>query len=127
MADPEGGPDKGPEKPPGRPWTPGEMESFVEALGVIADRLADKYIAFEREKWLHDVAMENAVSKADWRVLAILMAFLGTVIALVVALVAIGKASGDSLLFLIGTVAGYMFALVQRHLFPETVEVAAPE
>ena len=55
MADPEGGPDKGPEKPPGRPWTPGEMESFVEALGVIADRLADKYIAFEREKWLHEV------------------------------------------------------------------------
>ena len=42
-------------------------------------------------------------------------------------LVAIGKASGDSLLFVIGTVAGYIFALVHRHLFPETVEVAPPD
>ena len=99
----------------------------MKELGVITEKLGDKYIAFEREKWLHEVALENAVSKADWRVLAILMLFLAVVVALVVGLVAIGKASGDSLLFLIGTVAGYMFALVQRHLFPETVEVAAPE
>jgi len=99
----------------------------VKELGVIADRLADKYIAFEREKWLHDVAMENAVSRADWKVLAILMLFLVAVVTLVSALVAFGKASGDSLLFLIGTVAGYVFALVQRHLFRETVEVAPPE
>src|SRR5439155_15591175 len=110
----------GPEKPPPRPWTPGETESFVKELGVIADRLADKYIAFEREKWLHEVAMENAVSKADWKVLAILMLFLAVVVTIVSVLVGFGKASGDSLLFLIGTVAGYIFALVQRHLFPET-------
>jgi len=126
MPDPAGA--GGPEKPtPPRPWTPGETESFVKELGVIADRLADKYIAFEREKWLHDVAMENAVSRADWKVLAILMLFLVAVVTLVSALVAFGKASGDSLLFLIGTVAGYVFALVQRHLFRETVEVAPPE
>jgi len=126
MPDPAGA--GGPEKStPPRPWTPGETESFVKELGVIADRLADKYIAFEREKWLHDVAMENAVSRADWKVLAILMLFLVAVVTLVSALVAFGKASGDSLLFLIGTVAGYVFALVQRHLFRETVEVAPPE
>lgn len=127
MADEPGGPDKPPEKPPGRPWTPGEMESFMKELGVIAEKLGDKYIVFEREKWLHEVAVENAVAKADWKVLAILMLFLGIVITLVVTLVAIGKTSGDSLLFLIGTVSGYIFALVQRHLFPETVEVAPPE
>ena len=111
MANPEPG---GPDKEKGRPWTPGEMESFMKELGVIADRLADKYIAFEREKWLHEVAMENAVSKADWKVLAILMVFLAVVVTIVS-------------VFLIGTVAGYIFALVQRHLFPETVEVAPPE
>ena len=125
MADPEQ--QGGPEKSPPRPWTPGEIESFTKELGTVIEKVGDKYIAFMREKWQHDVAIENATSKAGWRVLAILMGFLAVVIIIVSILVAIGKASGDSLLFVIGTVAGYIFALVQRHLFPETVEVAAPE
>jgi len=123
MADPETG---GPEKPPARPWTPGEIESFTKELGSVIEKVGDKYIAFMREKWQHDVAIENATSKAGWRVLAILMGFLAIVIIIVSVLVAIGKASGDSLLFVIGTVTGYIFALVQRHLFPETVEVTPP-
>ena len=128
MADAGGGPKKGAggaEKPP--PWTPGEIESFTKELGTVIEKLGDKYIAFMREKWQHDVALENATSRAGWRVLAILMGFLAVVIIIVSVLVAIGKASGDSLLFVIGTVAGYIFALVQRHLFPETVEVAPPD
>jgi len=121
MAEPEGA--GGPEKTPPRPWTPEEIQSFVGVLATAAERLGDKYIAFSREKWLHEVAMENATSKADWKVLAILMLFLGVVIALMVGLVLAGRVSGDALLFLVGTVSGYIFALVQRHLFPETVEV----
>jgi hypothetical protein len=101
MRNVDGGPGPGgPEKPPLRPWTPGEIESFTKELGSVIEKLGDKYIAFMREKWLHDVTIESAVAKADWKVLAILMLFLGVVIALVVVLVAIGKASGDSPLLL---------------------------
>jgi len=113
-------------KTPPRPWTAAEIESFTKEIGVVVERLGEKYIAFMREKWQHDGAIENATSKAGWRVLAILMGFLAIVIIIVSVLVAIGKASGDSLLFVIGTVTGYIFALVQRHLFPETVEVTPP-
>ncbi len=127
---PEKPPEKPPEQPPGPPkppppkqWTEPETRDFITALGTVGNQLGDRYIEFKKEEWRQDVAMQNAQSKADWRVLGLLMLFLAVVIVLMVWLVFVGKVSGDALLFLVGSVSGYIFALVQRHLFPEAVEI----
>src|SRR5438445_1882666 len=101
MADDSKPPDTLQGAPPGKapkstPWTADESRAFLNELGVIADRLGDRYIAFKKEEWQHDVAIQNAVAKADWRVLAILMLFLAVVIGLVVWLVFAARVSGDA-------------------------------
>jgi hypothetical protein len=40
---------------------PQEIESFTKELGDVIEKLGDKYIAFMREKWQHDVSIQNAV------------------------------------------------------------------
>jgi hypothetical protein len=84
---------------------------------------ADRYLKLQEGKQNHEQAIERVQAESGWRVLAIMMAFLAGVIAVMSWLTFAGKVSGDALLFLVGTVAGYTLAIVQRHLFPETVEV----
>ena len=110
--------DKPPDKP--SPWTPEMVQAILSGVAPLADR----YIALKEKEFQHMVALERATSKAAWWVLLILMAFLAVVIALMVALVLVDRVSGDALLFLVGTVSGYVFAIVQRHLFPQTVEAS---
>jgi hypothetical protein len=83
----------------------------------------DRYLKLQEGKQNHEQAIERVQAESGWRVLAIMMAFLAGVIAVMSWLTFAGKVSGDALLFLVGTVAGYMLAIVQRQLFPEIVEV----
>ena len=116
MAEPPKPPEK-PDKP--SPWTPEMVKTILDGVTPLADR----FINLKEKEFDHNVKMEKATSKAAWWILFILMVFLGSIIGLVSWLVVLGKVSGDALLFLIGTVAGYVLAMVQRHLFPEIVEV----
>ncbi len=116
---PQGGPPKSPDKAQPNPWTPEMVKTILDGVTPLVDR----YIALKEKEFAFEVNLERATSKASWWVLFILMAFLGAVILLMSYLVAIGRVSGDALLFIVGTVAGYIMAIVQRHLFPQTVEV----
>lgn len=53
--------------------------------------------------------------------LASLLGFLAFIIALMVALTLLDKVSGDALLFLTGTIVGWILSIVYRHLFPTQV------
>jgi len=114
VADPSGKP---PEKP--SPWTPEMVKAIIDGLRPYADR----WMGLQERRYDHELNLERATSRAAWYVLAILMVFLSVVIGLMVGLVFAGKVSGDALLFLVGTVSGYILAMVQRHLFPEVIEV----
>ncbi len=65
--------------------------------------------------------MEEVVGKSNWRMLAGLLGFLAVIIALMVALTLVDKVSGDALLFLTGTIVGWILSIVYRHLFPTQV------
>ena len=110
-----------PEKPPDKPspWTPEMVRAIIDGLRPLGER----WMALQERRYEHELNLERATSKAAWWVLAILMVFLSVVISLMVGLVLVGKVSGDALLFLVGTVSGYILAMVQRHLFPEVIEV----
>jgi len=86
---------------------------------------ADRYLRLQEGKQNHEQAIERVQAESGWKVLAIMMAFLAGVIAVMSWLTFSGRVSGDALLFLVGTVAGYMLAIVQRHLFPQTIEVSS--
>ncbi len=105
------------EQPPG-PWTPDMVQAILSGLAPLADR----YIGLKEKEFEHDVQFEKTTSRSAWWVLSVLMLFLAVVITLMSFLVLNGRVSGDALLFLVGTVSGYILALVQRHLFPEVVE-----
>ena len=110
-------PEKPPEKP--SPWTPEMVRAIIDGLRPLGERFMD----LQERRYEHELNLERATSKAAWWVLAILMVFLSVVISLMVWLVFSNKVSGDALLFLVGTVSGYVLAMVQRHLFPEVIEV----
>lgn len=109
-----------PSRPQAPPWTASDWLNLIDRLGPYADR----WLRLEEQKLLHERALEAAQSRSAWRILGILMAFLLAVIAAMSWLTYEGKVSGDALLFLVGTTAGYILALAQRHLFPETIEVS---
>lgn len=109
---------KPPEKPPS-PWTPEMVKTILDGITPLGNRFID----LKEKEFAHKVEMEKAVSKASWWVLFVLMVFLSGIILLMSWLVSIGKVSGDALLFLVGTVAGFVLSIVQRHLFPEVIEV----
>ena len=111
---------------PAPPAAPQSMRTPPLDLGsLLRDLLpfADRYLKLQEGKQRHEQALEQAQSESSWKVLAILIIFLGVIIAVMSWLTFADKVSGDALLFLVGTVAGYVLAIVQRHLFPETIEV----
>jgi hypothetical protein len=113
-----------PEKPPDKPnpWTPEMVKAIIDSLRPLGER----FIGLQERRFEHELALEKTTSRASWYVLLILMVFLTVVIAAMVLLVLNNKVSGDALLFLVGTVSGYILAIVQRHLFPEIIQ-APPE
>src|SRR2546426_7864532 len=117
MADSSDKPEKPPEKP--SPWTPEMVKVIIDGVRPLGER----FMALQERRFEHELNLEKATSKAAWYVLLILMVFLSIVISLMVWLVFSNKVSGDALLFLVGTGSGYILAIVQRHLFPEVIEV----
>ena len=103
--------------PKAPPWTASDWMNFFDKLIPFADR----FLKLKEGELQHERAMDASYARSAWFVLGILMAFLAAVIALMSWLTFSGKVSGDALLFLVGTAAGYVLALVQRQLFPDVV------
>ena len=50
----------------------------------------------------------------DWRIAWVSFVFLGVLVALMSWLTNVGKVSGDALLFLAGTITGYIFSMIVK-------------
>lgn len=108
---------------PLQPSRPPQPDLAALLVGLLP--FADRYLKLQEGRQQHEQALERVQAESGWKVLAILMAFLAGVIAVMSWLTFTGRVSGDALLFLVGTVAGYTLAIVQRHLFPETIQVGS--
>jgi hypothetical protein len=117
---PIGGP-----RPPNGPPPPGPGNNQANLIAFLLEptfqllRGIRDYSKWEREK---AISQEQARQKHSFRVLMVLMLFLGSILIGVSALVYYGKVSGDALLFLIGTVTSWILYTVQRHLFESEPE-----
>ncbi len=101
-------------EPKPSPWTP---EMVREILSGITD-LADRFLTLEEGRLKHKIQKSETEAKAGWSVLGIMLIFLGIIVALMAWLTFADKVSGDALLFLTGTIVGWVLSIVYRHLFP---------
>ena len=103
-------------------WTPELVEKLLDNM----KDYADKYIVYNQKKGETDNKYIQTVTKHNRNVLYALVTFLGAVIAFMGYLTLSEKVSGDALLFLVGTVTGYLILFIQRLVFG-TSEVSPNE
>lgn len=94
-------------------WTPETIRAVLESLAPFAD----KFLLFKNQESTQDNRFVESTSKHDRRVITILLIFLGSVIMGMIWLTWVGKVSGDALLFAVGLIIGYVFALITRFIF----------
>ena len=106
-------------------WTP-EMVKDVEAF---IENLADRYLQFKKDEAGADQRYLEETGKHNRHMAYVLTAFLAIVTGIMSLLSASGRVSGDALLFLAGTITGYVLLFIQRLILaparPEKEE--APE
>lgn len=100
-------------------WTPKDVEALIR-LGMkwLGTNLADKYLTFRKNDAEAKRHYFESVSTHNRRMIYVLIAFLTGIVAFMSFLVIFEKVSGDALLFLIGTITGYIIISVQRLVFP---------
>jgi len=100
-------------------WTPEiirDIQKFlVEILGT---NLADKFLAFKKNDAEARRHYFDAVSTHNRRMIYVLLFFLSAIVAFMSFLTLNGFVSGDALLFLVGTITGYVLLFIQRLVFP---------
>ena len=101
-------PEKDDKPPPPPPWTPEQITTLLKAI----EPFADKYLQFTKEKAEAYHKLARLGVSHDWRVVTVSFAFLSALTILMSWLTAIGRVSGDALLFLAGTITGYIFSLI---------------
>ena len=99
-------------------WTP-------ELVGKLLDDLkdyADKFITFKQKEGEANNKYILSITKHNRNVLYTLVIFLGVIIAFMSYLTLSEKVSGDALLFLVGTVTGYLIVFIQKLVFDNKAE-----
>jgi len=84
--------------------------------------LAREYIDFKKEEFASREKRLGAISRHNRSLTFALLAFLTAIIALMSFLTFETKVSSDALLFLVGTLTGYMIIWVQRLIFTPAEE-----
>lgn len=98
-----------------------KQELTPETLSGIVNlitRLADKYLDYSDRK---DNAKErrlNLISKHNRNLTIVLVSSLVVIIGIMSLLTFLGKVSGDALLFLVGTLTGYVLFMIQNLVLP---------
>jgi hypothetical protein len=87
----------------------------MEWLGT---NLADKYLTYKKNDAEARRHYFESVSTHNRRMIYLLIAFLTGIVAFMSVLTICEKVSGDALLFLVGTITGYIIISVQRLVFP---------
>jgi hypothetical protein len=100
-------------------WTPKDVEALVR-LGIefFGTNLADKYLAYKKNDAEAKRRYFESVSTHNRRMIYVLISFLIGIVGFMSFLTWFGKISGDALLFLVGTITGYIIISVQRLVFP---------
>ena len=105
-------------------WT---QETVKEVLNLIKD-LANKYLTFKKNEAEARQKRFVARAKHNRNMVIGLVMFLSVIVLVMSYLTLNGFVSGDALLFLIGTITGYVLLFIQRLVFPsEEEEPTIPE
>lgn len=104
-------------------WTP---ELVKEVLRDV-NNLADKWITYKQNEAEAENKYMLGTTKHNRHVLITLVVFLGAIIFFMSYLTLSGRVSGDALLFLVGTVTGYLIIFIQRLIFGSTAESVQEE
>ncbi|MCL4436017.1 MAG: hypothetical protein M1503_08855 [Thaumarchaeota archaeon] len=104
-------------------WTPQNLKEFVEA--VIP--LAEKYIQYKKDESEATARRLSAVGVHNRRLSYSLLLFMIGLVGLMTYLTWVGKVSGDALLFLAGTITGYVILMIQKLVFPLIEEPEAAD
>jgi len=91
-------------------WTP-EMVKDVEKF---IENLADRYLQFKKNEAEADQKYIEAAAKHNRHMTLILATFLAIITLAMGYLTINGRVSGDALLFLTGTITGYVLLFIQR-------------
>jgi len=91
-------------------WTPEQVESLIK----LVDTLASKYITFKQEEAKADHQTLSTVTRHSTYLTIILATFLGVIVFIMSELTYVSRVSGDALLFLVGTITGYILLFIQR-------------
>jgi uncharacterized membrane protein YkgB len=94
-------------------WSPEAIENLIKFV----DELAGKYITYFQQKAQSENQYMEAAAKHNRHLVYTLSAFLGIVVVLMSYLAIIKVVSGDALLFLVGTITGYILLFIQRLTF----------
>lgn len=100
-------------------WTPEaikDLENFLKDF--FGQNLADKFLAYKKNEAEARRHYFETVSRHNRNMAYVLVVFLSAIVAFMSFLTIFGPVSGDALLFLIGTITGYVLLFVQRLVFP---------
>ena len=105
-------------------WT---QETVKEVLDFIKD-LANKYLTFKKNEAEARQKRFEARARHNRNMVIGLVVFLSVIVLGMSYLTLNGNVSGDALLFLVGTITGYVLLFIQRLVFPsEEEEPIIPE
>ena len=92
-------------------------DGFARLLEAVLP-LADKYLTYKKDEAEASTRYFETTSKHNRRMVYTLVSFLAIIVALMSVLTYWKLVSGDALLFLVGTVTGYLLLFIQRLVFP---------
>lgn len=92
-----------------------DVEEFIE-------RLADRYLTYKKNEAEAKHRLFEAKARHNRNMVVVLVIFLSVIVLGMSYLTLNGYVSGDALLFLIGTITGYVLLFIQRLVFPNVEE-----
>jgi putative flippase GtrA len=110
-------------EPKGFVWT---EETVKDAMDLIKD-LGNKYLTYKKDEADSRKKYFEAMAKHNKNMTLILVLFLSIIVAVMSYLTLSGHVSGDALLFLIGTITGYVLLFVQHLVFSNREESPTEE
>jgi hypothetical protein len=100
-------------------WT----QDFVKFLFPYLDKWIAKYVDFNKDSTEAENKIIETKSRHNRRLTGILLGFLAITIIAMSVLVFYKMVSGDSLLFAVGTIFGYVLSMVQKLIYPAEMDV----
>ncbi len=93
-------------------WT----ETAIKDVETFIEHLADRYLSYKKNEAEADQKYLEAASRHNRNMVITLVVFLIAIVLGMSYLTLDGKVSGDALLFLVGTITGYILLFIQKLL-----------